>query len=134
MTGKIFFRKRQRCADGAGIPRYLLMAVEGADLEVYGQHLRMSELKAIAEATGTELIDGTQQPIETSHGNSNSWGQSPRTLEFLLLEAAGKAQFLLDAGDADETALLSLFTEAEREQFVSLLMKFVEKEPKNWIS
>ena len=56
-----------------------------------------------------------------------------KTLEMLLIEASGKAQFLLDTDDADEKTLLSIFTDAERERFLSLLKMFVEKEPKHWI-
>src|SRR5262249_13864178 len=56
MSGKIFYRERQRYVDGAEHPRFLLVAVHDVNLKVYGQHLRMSELKTIAEATGAELI------------------------------------------------------------------------------
>jgi hypothetical protein len=56
MTGKIFYRERQRHADGSELPRFILVAVHDLNLKVYGQHLRMSELKTIAEATGAELI------------------------------------------------------------------------------
>ncbi len=56
MAGKIFYRERQKYADGSQTPRYILVAVYELDLKVYGQHLRMSELKAIAEATGAELV------------------------------------------------------------------------------
>ncbi len=56
MAGKIFYRERVKFADGAQRPRYMLIAVQGIDLRVYGHHLRMAELKAIAEETGAELI------------------------------------------------------------------------------
>jgi hypothetical protein len=56
MTGKIFYRERQRHVDGGEQPRFILVAVHDLNLKVYGQHLRMSELKTIAEATGAELI------------------------------------------------------------------------------
>ena len=56
MAGKLFYRERTRYADGAQKPRYILVAVYNVDLKVYGQHLRMSELKALAEATGAELV------------------------------------------------------------------------------
>ena len=133
MAGKIFYRERHGYADGARTPRYLVMAVQGLNLKVYGQHLRMSELKAIAESTGSELVENTQKTA-THHSDSGSLRHTPRTLETLLIEAAGKAQFLLDADDADEEALLSIFSEAEHEQFISLLTKFVEEEPPNWIN
>ena len=56
MAGKIFYRERSKMADGAQQPRYILVAVSGLDLKVYGQHLRMVELKQIAEAVGAELV------------------------------------------------------------------------------
>src|SRR5262249_4947690 len=62
MTGKIFYRERQRYVDGAEHPRFLLVAVHDVNLKVYGQHLRMSELKTIAEATGAELIALPRDP------------------------------------------------------------------------
>jgi hypothetical protein len=54
--GKIFYRERNNTVDGSETPRYILVAVSNADLKVYGQHLRMSELKAIAEGVGAELV------------------------------------------------------------------------------
>lgn len=131
MAGKIFYRERRRYADGAGTPRYLLMAVQGVNLKVYGQHLRLSELKAIADATGAELVADDSEPANFQR---DSWGREARTLETLLIQAADKAQFLISADDADEEILLSDFTEGERELFISLLTKFVEGNlPKNWI-
>lgn len=56
MAGKIFYRERVKYSDGAQRPRYMLVAVHDMNLKVYGQHLRMSELKAIAEATGADLV------------------------------------------------------------------------------
>ena len=56
MAGKIFYRERNKYVDGSQTPRYILVAVHGLDLKVYGQHLRMAELKAIAEGTGAELV------------------------------------------------------------------------------
>lgn len=56
MAGKIFYRERSKMKDGAKQPRYRLMAVADVDFKVYGQHLRMCELKAIAESVGAELV------------------------------------------------------------------------------
>ncbi|MHC1697368.1 MAG: hypothetical protein AB9919_04720 [Geobacteraceae bacterium] len=56
MSGKIFYRERSKMTDGAKQPRYILVAVSGLDLKVYGQHLRMCEMKQIAESVGAELI------------------------------------------------------------------------------
>lgn len=56
MPGKIFYRERSKMTDGAKQPRYILVAVADTNLKVYGQHLRMSEMKHIAESVGAELI------------------------------------------------------------------------------
>jgi hypothetical protein len=56
MSGKIFYRERRKVVDGAKQPRYVLVAVADVNLKVFGKHLRMSEMKAIAEATGSELV------------------------------------------------------------------------------
>lgn len=56
MAGKIFYRQRTKILDGAKQPRYILVAVSDLNLHVYGQHLRMSEMKFIAESVGAELI------------------------------------------------------------------------------
>ncbi|APG25220.1 MAG: hypothetical protein PHC98_03390 [Syntrophotalea acetylenica] len=56
MSGKIFYRERRKVVDGAKQPRYVLVAVADLNLKVFGKHLRMSEMKAIAEATGAELV------------------------------------------------------------------------------
>lgn len=56
MSGKIFYRERQKMTDGAKQPRYIIVAIANANLKVYGKHLRMSELKAIAEGIGAEMV------------------------------------------------------------------------------
>ncbi len=62
MAGKIFYRERHKLVDGSKQPRYILVAVSGLDLKVYGQHLRMTELKQIGEAVGAELISLSRGP------------------------------------------------------------------------
>lgn len=56
MAGKIFFRERQKVKEGAKSPRYRIAAVTGADLKVYGNHFRKTELEQIAEEVGAELV------------------------------------------------------------------------------
>jgi hypothetical protein len=56
MAGKLFYRQRNKYVDGSHTPRYQLVAIQGTDLKVQGKHLRMSELKCIAEEVGAELI------------------------------------------------------------------------------
>jgi len=56
MSGKVFYRERRKYADGCKEARHQLVAVSGVDLKVYGKHMRMSELKFIAESVGAELL------------------------------------------------------------------------------
>ena len=56
MSGKIFYRERRKVADGEKKSRFRVVAVSDCDLKVYSDHLRMSELEHISEATGAELI------------------------------------------------------------------------------
>ncbi|HZV82110.1 MAG TPA: hypothetical protein VFF53_08090 [Geobacteraceae bacterium] len=62
MSGKIFYRQRTKMKDGAHQPRYILVAVADLNLKVYGQHLRMCELKHIAGAVGAELVELPRGP------------------------------------------------------------------------
>lgn len=56
MAGKIFYRERRKIVDGEKKPRFRVVAVSGVDLKIYAEHLRLSELKHIAEALEAELI------------------------------------------------------------------------------
>ena len=56
MAGKIFYRKREKAAEGKKQPQFKLVAVADLNLKVYGKHLRRSELDQIAQAVGAELI------------------------------------------------------------------------------
>lgn len=56
MSGKIFYRERQKMVDGAKQPRYIVSAVSDVNLKVYSKHLRMAEMKQIAEGIGAELV------------------------------------------------------------------------------
>ncbi|WP_224984443.1 hypothetical protein [Geomonas agri] len=62
MAGKIFYRHRTKMQDGAHQPRHVLVAVADLDLKVYGQHMRMCELKFIAESLGAELLELPRGP------------------------------------------------------------------------
>ena len=53
---KIFVRERRHIGQGAGRPRFAIVAVEGADLKVYAPHIRKSELHKLAEAVGAEVV------------------------------------------------------------------------------
>jgi hypothetical protein len=65
MTGKLFYRQRNKYVDGSHTPRYQMVAIQGIDLKVQGKHLRMSELKCIAEEVGAELIQLPRGPKHT---------------------------------------------------------------------
>jgi hypothetical protein len=56
MAGKIFYRERRKISDGEKKPRFRVVAVSGVDLKIYADHLRLSELKHIAEALDAELV------------------------------------------------------------------------------
>ncbi|HOP40853.1 MAG TPA: hypothetical protein PLI53_07405 [Geobacteraceae bacterium] len=62
MAGKIFYREREKVVDTSKQPRYLLAGISGVDLKIYGKHLRMSELKFIAEQVGAELLQLPRGP------------------------------------------------------------------------
>jgi hypothetical protein len=53
---KIFVRERRHVGQGAGRPRYVVVAVEGADLKIYTPHIRKVELEKLAEAAGIEIV------------------------------------------------------------------------------
>jgi hypothetical protein len=57
MSGQIFYRERQKVKDGSKTPRFRIAVVAGLDLKVYADHLRMGELKQLADATGAELVE-----------------------------------------------------------------------------
>ena len=54
--GKIFIRERRRVGRGEGKPRLVVTATEGLDLKLYTIHLRKTELDALAEAVGAEIV------------------------------------------------------------------------------
>jgi hypothetical protein len=56
MSGKIFYRERRKTSEGEKKPRYRVVAVAGTDLRIYSDHLRMSELKHIAQSEKAQLI------------------------------------------------------------------------------
>ena len=69
MPGKIFYRERTKMKEGASQPHYALLAVADINLKVYGHHMRMSELKFIAETLGAELV---ALPRGAKHGGSET--------------------------------------------------------------
>jgi hypothetical protein len=56
MPGKIFYRERLKVGKEEKKPRFMVVAVAGMDMKVYGQHMRQKELEQIALAVGAELV------------------------------------------------------------------------------
>jgi hypothetical protein len=52
----IFVRERNRVGQGEGAPRFAVVGVHGSDLKFFQLHVRKSELDAIAQAVGAEVI------------------------------------------------------------------------------
>ncbi len=53
---KIFVRERARVGKGEGLPRFAVVGVHGSDLKFFQLHVRKSELDAIAQAVGAEVV------------------------------------------------------------------------------
>lgn len=53
---KIFVRKRRHVGQGAGRPRFTVVAVHETELRLYKTFLRRAELQEIAQETGAEII------------------------------------------------------------------------------
>ena len=53
---KIFVRERTRVGRGEGQPRLAVVGVHGIDLKFFQVHVRRSELDAIAQAVGAEVV------------------------------------------------------------------------------
>jgi hypothetical protein len=53
---KIFVRNRRHVGQGAGRPRFAIVAVQGADLKVFKTRVRRAELEKIAAEVDAEII------------------------------------------------------------------------------
>lgn len=53
---KIFVRQRRHVGQGAGRPRYAIVAAHGTELSVYKTRLRRAELEKIAAEIGAEIV------------------------------------------------------------------------------
>ena len=56
MAGKIFYRERIKIKDGDKKPRFRVVGVLDCNLEIYAEHMRMSELEHVAEEAQVELV------------------------------------------------------------------------------
>jgi hypothetical protein len=80
--GKIFVRERVDVGEGAGRPRFAIVAVEGVDVEFLRPHVRKSELDAIAQAVAAEVVmlpkGGGEHPGEAGDGHRRRGGRGRR--------------------------------------------------------
>ena len=53
---KLFVRQRRHDGQGAGRPRFAVVAVQGTDLKVYAPHLRKVELETLAASIQAEIV------------------------------------------------------------------------------
>jgi len=53
---KIFVRHRRHVSQGAGRPRFAIVASHGVDLNVYKTRIRRAELEKIAAETEAEIV------------------------------------------------------------------------------
>ena len=53
---KVFVRHRRHVGQGAGRPRFAIVAAQGADLNVYKTRVRRAELEKIAVEIGAEIV------------------------------------------------------------------------------
>lgn len=53
---KIFVRQRRHVGQGAGRPRFAIIAAHGADLKLFKTRVRRAELEKIAAEVGAEII------------------------------------------------------------------------------
>jgi hypothetical protein len=78
---KIFVRERTRIGKGDGLPRLAIVGVEGSDLKIFQVHVRQSELEAIAQAVGAEIVmlpRGTGRNAGDGSGEGNRQKRNAR--------------------------------------------------------
>ena len=77
---KIFVRERNRVGKGEGLPRFAIVGVHGSDLKFFQLHVRKSELDAIAQAVGAEVVmlpRGTGQDVGEGSGGGKRERRGP---------------------------------------------------------
>jgi hypothetical protein len=78
---KLFVRHRKHVGQGAGRPRFAIVAAQGADLKVYKTRVRRAELEKIAAELGAEVIylpRGEQAETEAAEGRGEGRGRGRR--------------------------------------------------------
>ena len=78
--GRIFVRERRHVGQGAGRPRFAVVAIENVDLKIYTPHIRKIELEKLAEAVGAEIVylprgeqAGEREEQGGGHGRRRGW-------------------------------------------------------------
>lgn len=71
---KIFVRHRRHVGQGAGRPRFAIVAVQGADVKIFKTRVRRAELEKMASEIGAEIVylprgENGDEPDETGAGN-----------------------------------------------------------------
>jgi len=56
MEPTIFVRERRKVEKGEKKPRFRVVAVSGADIKIYANHMRQKELDHLAEASGAKVV------------------------------------------------------------------------------
>lgn len=67
--GKIFVRERRKIEKGEKKPRFRVVGVSGNEIKIYADHVRKSELEAIASETGAQVV------YLPGHGTGNKDGK-----------------------------------------------------------
>ena len=73
--GKLFVRQRRHVGQGAGRPRFAIVAAQGADLKVFKTRLRRAELEKIAAEAGCEIV---YLPRGEAEGEADKGGSQKR--------------------------------------------------------
>jgi hypothetical protein len=71
---KLFVRERRQVGQGAGQPRFRIVASEGLDMRVYVPHMRRIELEQLAVATGAEIVYLPRGEQEDASGGTPGGG------------------------------------------------------------
>ena len=78
---KLFVRHRKHVGQGAGRPRFAIVAAQGADLKVYKTRVRRAELEKIAAELGAEVVylpRGEQAEAEEAESRGEGRGRGRR--------------------------------------------------------
>jgi hypothetical protein len=75
---KIFVRNRRHVGEGAGRPRFAIVAVQGADLKVFKTRVRRAELEKIASELEAEIVYLPRGESEGEHEEGSGKGRHHR--------------------------------------------------------